>query len=58
MKPEKPIMGWNTRNTFGENINEELIIQIADKMVELDYKGRFLWILNYMQNLKTEKFRN
>ena len=38
MKLEKPIMGWNTWNTFGEKINEELIMQTADKMVELGYK--------------------
>lgn len=31
-------MGWNTWNTFGKDINEELIIQTADKMVELGYK--------------------
>lgn len=28
-------MGFNTWNTFGENINEEVIMQTADKMVEL-----------------------
>ena len=30
-----PPMGWNSWNTFGENINDELIRQSADKMVEL-----------------------
>lgn len=35
---EKPIMGWNTWNTFGENINEQLILETADKMIELGYK--------------------
>lgn len=33
-----PVMGWNTWNTFGENINEKLIMETADKMVELGYK--------------------
>ncbi|MBR4124741.1 MAG: glycoside hydrolase family 27 protein, partial [Victivallales bacterium] len=28
-----PPMGWNSWNTFGENINDELIRQSADKMV-------------------------
>ena len=27
-------MGWNSWNTFGENINEKLIMETADKMVE------------------------
>ena len=30
-----PPMGWNTWNTFGPNINEELIRQSADAFVEL-----------------------
>ena len=29
-----PPMGWNSWNTFGENINEQLIMETADKMVE------------------------
>lgn len=29
-----PPMGWNTWNTFGENINEQLIMETADAMVE------------------------
>lgn len=29
-----PPMGWNSWNTFGENISEDLIFQIADTMVE------------------------
>lgn len=29
-----PPMGWNSWNTFGENINEELIRQTADMLVE------------------------
>ena len=31
-------MGWNSWNTFGENINEELIFGVADKMVESGLK--------------------
>lgn len=33
-----PPMGWNSWNTFGENINEELIFGVADKMVESGLK--------------------
>ena len=29
-----PPMGWNSWNTFGENINEKLIFETADAMVE------------------------
>ena len=29
-----PPMGWNSWNTFGEDINEEVIMQMADVMVE------------------------
>lgn len=29
-----PPMGWNSWNTFGNDINEALIIEVADKMVE------------------------
>lgn len=33
----KPPMGWNSWNTFGENISEQLIMETADKMVEEGY---------------------
>ena len=33
-----PVMGWNTWNTFGEVISDEIILQTADKIVELGYK--------------------
>ena len=33
----KPPMGWNSWNTFGEDINEQLIMETADKMVEDGY---------------------
>ncbi|MBQ6065192.1 MAG: glycoside hydrolase family 27 protein [Clostridia bacterium] len=35
MLSRTPPMGFNTWNTFGENINDEMIRQTADKMVEL-----------------------
>ena len=35
---EKPIMGWNSWNTFGKNISEKLILETVDKMVELGYR--------------------
>lgn len=34
----KPPMGWNTWNTFGENINEKLIIETVDALVESGLK--------------------
>lgn len=34
MNLKTPPMGWNTWNTFGENINEELIRQTADIMAD------------------------
>ena len=33
----RPPMGWNSWNTFGENINEKLIMETADIMVEEGY---------------------
>lgn len=38
MMAAKPPMGWNSWNTFGANIDETLIFQIADVMVEEGYK--------------------
>ncbi len=35
MLSKTPPMGFNTWNTFGENINEKVIMDTADKMVEL-----------------------
>ena len=34
----KPPMGWNSWNTFGKDINETLIFQIADTLVEKGYR--------------------
>lgn len=34
----KPIMGWNAWNTFGCNVSESLIMEIADVMVNEGYK--------------------
>lgn len=34
----KPPMGWNSWNTFGNDISEELIFQTADMMVNEGYK--------------------
>ena len=39
MLAKKPPMGWNSWNTFGANINEELIRQTADVMVKEGYLG-------------------
>ena len=38
MKIKTPPMGWNTWNTFGNKISEELIMGIADTIVEKGYK--------------------
>ena len=38
MLGQTPPMGWNPWNTFGPNINEKLIMEIADAMVEKGYK--------------------
>ena len=38
MLGQTPPMGWNSWNTFGPNINEKLIMEIADAMVEKGYK--------------------
>lgn len=38
MLANRPPMGWNSWNTFGENINEQLIMETADCMVEKGYK--------------------
>jgi len=32
---KRPPMGWNTWNTFGEKVNEKLILECADAFVEL-----------------------
>ena len=34
----KPPMGWNSWNTFGKDIDETLIFQIADIMAEKGYR--------------------
>ena len=31
---QKPPMGWNSWNTFGPDINEEVVMRSADAMVE------------------------
>ena len=38
MLGKTPPMGWNSWNTFGPNISETLIMEIADAMVEKGYK--------------------
>lgn len=38
MLANTPPMGWNSWNTFGPNINEKLIMEIADAMVEKGYR--------------------
>ena len=34
MTSQKPPMGWNSWNTFAQNINEDLIMEIANVMAE------------------------
>lgn len=38
MNITRPPMGWNSWNTFGENPSEEIVMQIADTMLEKGYK--------------------
>ena len=38
MTAQKPPMSWNSWNTFEENINERLIMEIADQLVNDEYK--------------------
>lgn len=38
MIAEKPPMGWNSWNTFANDINEDLILKMADTIVEKGYK--------------------
>ena len=38
MLAQKTPMGWNSWNTFGSNINEKLIMEMADVIVEQGYK--------------------
>ena len=38
MKINTPPMGWNTWNTFGNEINEQLIMETADAIVEKGYR--------------------
>lgn len=38
MLAKTPPMGWNSWNTFGQNINEDIVLEIADTMVEKGYK--------------------
>ena len=35
MNPKAPPLGWNTWNTFGKDIDEQLVLQSVDKFVEL-----------------------
>ena len=35
---KKPPMGWNTWNTFGKNINEQMVMEMADAICEKGYK--------------------
>ena len=38
MLAKKPPMGWNSWNTFGPDINEQLIMESADAIVNLGYR--------------------
>jgi alpha-galactosidase len=38
MIAQRPPMGWNTWNTFADDINDKLIRETADAMVELGYR--------------------
>lgn len=38
MLAQTPPMGWNSWNTFGPNISETLILEMADAMVEMGFR--------------------
>ena len=38
MLAKTPPMGWNSWNTFGPNISEQLILETCDAMVEKGYR--------------------
>ncbi len=38
MLAQTPPMGFNTWNTFGPNINEQMMLEITDVMVERGYR--------------------
>ena len=39
MFAQRPPLGWNSWNTFGPNINEKMIFEMADCMVEKGYQA-------------------
>lgn len=38
MIAQLPPMGWNSWNTFGKDISEELLFQITDTIIEEGYR--------------------
>ena len=38
MLAQRPPLGWNSWNTFGENIDEKLIMETTDVFIEKGYK--------------------
>lgn len=54
MFQKTPPMGWNSWNTYGENISEDLIMQMADTMVEKGYleKGYTYLVIDDCWSLK------
>ena len=40
MLAKLPPMGWNSWNTFGENISEQLIKETADVMADVKQAGK------------------
>ena len=38
MIAKKPPMGWNSWNTFGDKINEQLIKEMTDRIVDDGYR--------------------
>lgn len=54
-----PPMGWNSWNTFGENINEKMIFETADVMAESGLRDKDTNILSsttaglYVNAMKT-----
>lgn len=61
MLAKKPPMGWNSWNTFGADINEEMIMQTADVMVNeglLDAGYEYLTIDDCWSEMERDKNGN
>ena len=52
-----PPMGWNSWNTFGENINEKMIFETADVMAESGLRDKGSVSYTHLDVYKRQAFR-